>query len=277
MKVRFKNPPIPFVRKRNLSPNYFSLTTHRTNHRQKNPPLNLIFALPKETEALRICPPDMYTITTVLDFFNPTELLITIPALLVAIVVHEFAHAWTADRLGDPTPRIQGRLTLNPKAHLDPIGTLAFLLFRFGWGKPVQFDPYNLQNPRRDAAIISFAGPGSNLLVAALAAIIFHLSLPLNQVHEVFDLIAIRLIQYNTVLAVFNLLPIHPLDGGKILAGLLPPETASEFDQFLNQYGFIILLMLILPIFPTGPLVWKILGPTITLILNLLLPSASII
>lgn len=210
-----------------------------------------------------------------LDFFNPAQLLISVPALLAAITVHEFAHAATADRLGDPTPRVAGRLTLNPLAHLDPLGTIAFILFRFGWGKPVQFDPFNLANPRRDAAIISFAGPGANLALAAAASLFFHLSSPFKGVNPLVDLMVIRLIQYNVILAVFNLLPIHPLDGGKVLVGLLPREVAYDWDRILNQYGFLILLVLILPLFGGTPPVWSILGPTITFILHLLLPSAG--
>ncbi|MEK7521661.1 MAG: site-2 protease family protein [Patescibacteria group bacterium] len=206
-------------------------------------------------------------------FSNPLELLFIIPTLLIAISVHEFAHAWTADRLGDPTPRIQGRLTLNPLAHLDFLGTLMLILFRFGWGKPVQFDPYNLEKPRRDAAIISFAGPLSNLLMAGAASIVAHLSLA-NQFNPFLTTFAILFIQYNLFLAVFNLVPIHPLDGGKILVGLLPPTRAHEVDRALNQYGFILLLALILPIFGQ-PLIWQILGPVLTILLHFLVPNGT--
>src|SRR3990167_11554391 len=105
-------------------------------------------------------------------FTSPIIFFTWIAALLFAITIHEFSHAWTADRLGDPTPRLQGRITLNPIAHLDPLGTLMLILFRFGWGKPVQFDQFNLRNPRRDTMLISIAGPTSNLLTAVLAAIL---------------------------------------------------------------------------------------------------------
>src|SRR3990172_8857289 len=97
--------------------------------------------------------------------FNPVEFIFGLVALIVAITIHEFSHAAAAERLGDPTPRLQGRLTLNPLAHLDPLGTLMLILIRFGWGKPVQFDPYNLRHPRRDSAIISLAGPTSNIVL----------------------------------------------------------------------------------------------------------------
>ncbi len=192
-------------------------------------------------------------------------------ALIIAITVHEYAHAWTADRLGDPTPKLQGRLTLNPLAHLDPIGTLMLFLVRFGWGKPVQFDPYNLANPKRDAAIISIAGPASNLILAlGLSILVRVLPLPLA-----LSQLSISIISINVVLAIFNLLPIHPLDGGKILVGLLPRDQAIEVDRFLNQYGTILLLFIIFPFFGQTSLVHTIISPIVNLILNILLPAAS--
>src|SRR3989339_185985 len=110
---------------------------------------------------------------------SPLSFLASLLAIVIAISIHEFSHALAADRLGDPTPRLQGRLTINPLAHLDPIGTLMLILFRFGWGKPVQFDQFNLRNPRRDTMLISIAGPTSNLLTAVLAAILLRF-LPSN-------------------------------------------------------------------------------------------------
>src|SRR5258708_1419548 len=105
---------------------------------------------------------------------NPVELILSLVALVIAITVHEFAHAFAAEHLGDPTPRLMGRLTLNPLAHLDPVGTILMILVRFGWGKPVQFDPFNLRHPRRDSAIISLAGPFSNFVTATICAVIIH-------------------------------------------------------------------------------------------------------
>lgn len=195
---------------------------------------------------------------------NPILGLSWIFGLILAITIHEFAHAFMADRLGDPTPRLQGRLTLNPLAHLDPIGTLMLLLTRFGWGKPVQFDPFNLQNPRRDAAIISLAGPVSNLATAILAAGIIRLA-------PAFSLLLLPLIVLSVSLALFNLIPIHPLDGGKIILGLLPHGLASEWDRILRQYGLIILILLLLPLGGISP-ISALLSPLITLTLNLLLP-----
>ena len=108
---------------------------------------------------------------------GPLVFLIVFISLILVVSIHEFAHAFVADRLGDSTPKLQGRLTLNPLAHLDLFGTILLLLVGFGWGKPVMFDPYNLKNPRRDAALISLAGPTSNLLFAILAAIIYRIVL----------------------------------------------------------------------------------------------------
>ncbi len=171
-------------------------------------------------------------------YTNPLLFFAWLVALVVAITVHEFSHALAADRLGDPTPRLQGRLTLNPLAHLDPIGTLMLLLVRFGWGKPVQFDPFNLRNPKKDAALISIAGPISNIITAVVFSLIVRLTIapPL-----VLSLI-LPIIFLNVILAVFNLIPIHPLDGFKIVGGLLPDDQAREW-QSLEKYGFLFLLI----------------------------------
>lgn len=175
-----------------------------------------------------------------------------------------------ADRLGDPTPRSQGRLTLNPLAHLDPIGTIMLLVFRFGWGKPVQFDPYNLKNPRKDAALISLAGPVSNLVLALTASLLLRL-LPASFTPMFFPFIFL-----NVGLAVFNLVPIHPLDGSKIIIGLLPVELAYEWQSIMQRYGTIILLLMILPFSGTSPII-ALIAPIVQLIVNLMLPHSSYI
>lgn len=199
-------------------------------------------------------------------FSSPLTFLFYALALVIAITIHEFAHAWSADRLGDPTPRSMGRLTLNPLAHLDPMGTLALLLIRFGWGKPVPFDPYNLRNPKRDSALISLAGPASNLLLALA------LSFPLRLLpdYSLISYFLISLITLNVILAVFNLVPVYPLDGEKILAGLLSPRLSQEYSAIMRQYGTLILIFMLLPLGGTSP-ISALISPVISYISNLLL------
>ena len=170
-------------------------------------------------------------------------LLITLPIILVVITVHECAHAFVADRLGDPTPRLAGRLTLNPIAHLDPIGFLMLVLVRFGWAKPVPINPYNFRNPKQGALFVSLAGPLSNFLFAWVLAIIYK-NLPVGA-GDVIPMILTYAIWLNLGLAVFNLIPIPPLDGSHILEYFLPPHQMENFYQ-LQQYGFILLIMIIM-------------------------------
>lgn len=206
-------------------------------------------------------------------FNNPFAFFSWLLALVVAITIHEFSHALAADRLGDPTPRVQGRLTLNPLAHLDPLGTLMLLIARFGWGKPVVFDPFNLRNPRRDAAIISFAGPVSNILLATVLSIT--LRALLTTPYAMFAYILLQpVIVMNVFLAVFNLVPIHPLDGFKIVEGLLPPDYARQWHE-LESYGMIFLLFLIFPVFGGVSPVSRLIFPVINFLLSLLLPGAG--
>jgi Zn-dependent protease len=177
-------------------------------------------------------------------FSDPLTFFVLFPSLLLSLSFHEFAHAWVADRLGDPTPRYQGRVTLDPRAHLDPLGVLALLLTRFGWGRPVEFDPYNLKNPVRDSALIALAGPASNLSIAVVLSLIIRTGLLPNLWWlQTFDLV----LTINIVLAVFNLVPVHPLDGSRILTALLPASTAHEYEEFMRRYGLFVLLLLIVP------------------------------
>lgn len=207
-------------------------------------------------------------------------------ALVAAITIHEFAHAAAAERLGDPTPRLMGRLTLNPLAHLDLLGTIMLLIARFGWGKPVVFDPFNLRHPRRDSAIISLAGPVANLLLATVCAILlqllFTIRLPLmsNSVMGLLVYLLVGLLQpvviLNVVLAIFNLIPIHPLDGFKIVGGILPREYAQQWAE-LEPYGMVFLIFLIFPLFSSVSPVSQLISPVIDFILTILLPSAPLI
>jgi len=206
-------------------------------------------------------------------FSNPLLFVLTLISLLVAITVHEFSHAWAADYLGDPTPRLQGRLKLNPLVHVDNIGMLFLLFFGFGWGKPVEFDPYNLKDPRRDAAFISIAGPSSNFILAIILSLLLRLFivLQLNFMIIIGSLLFVPMIQMNIILGIFNLLPIHPMDGFKIVEGILPEEKAHEWKQ-LQRFGMIFLILLIFPIGGRSMLD-GILMPAVRFLFNLLVPG----
>lgn len=199
-------------------------------------------------------------------FTSPLTFIIWALALIIAITIHEFSHAYMADRLGDPTPRLRGRLTLNPLAHLDPLGTIALLLFRFGWGKPVPVDSYNLDNPRRDGALISLAGPASNLILALIISLIFKILPP----SYILGAISQILITMNIILAVFNLVPIRPLDGEKILLGILPSQIAREYEAVMAQFGTIILIFMLLPLGGTSP-ISSLISPIISALTSLLI------
>src|SRR3990167_9211290 len=201
---------------------------------------------------------------------NPVIALAFITGLVSAITIHEFAHAYVAWRLGDPTAKLAGRLTLNPASHLDPLGTLALLIVGIGWGKPTPFDPFNLRNIKRDSALISVAGAASNFILAFLLYVPYllfyftgNLSLTINAVYQVISII----IWLNLILGVFNLIPVHPLDGFKVLAGLLPRDWYYDFIQ-TERYGIFILLFLLI----TGA-VGRILFPIISSIFSILIPG----
>lgn len=204
---------------------------------------------------------------------NPLAFLIYLLALLIAISVHEFSHAKVADYLGDPTPRLQGRLTLNPLVHIDPLGILLLFLVGFGWGKPVMFDPFNLKNPRKDAALISIAGPGSNFVVALLLSLLLKLFIFLGQsiLVAIGYSVLVPVIFLNIVLGVFNFIPIHPLDGFKIVGGLLSDDKAQEWYQ-LERYGLLFLIILLLPI-GQGNMLFFIIRPLINFFVSLFLPG----
>lgn len=212
------------------------------------------------------------------------NIFVFIFAFLFSLAIHEAAHAWMADRLGDPTAKINGRLSLNPLAHLDPLGAfLPFFLILtgspiiFGWGKPVPFDPFNLRNPRRDTALISLSGPTANLLLATFLAIVVRLAhLLIGPPTFMIELILAPVVALNATWAFFNLLPIHPLDGGKVLVGFLPHDLAYKWDEILHQYGFIILLFLIFPFAGVSP-IFLILSPLVRLALAILLPGTPLI
>jgi Zn-dependent protease len=175
------------------------------------------------------------------------QLVVTIPAILLAITVHEVAHGWTADKLGDPTARLAGRLTLNPLAHLDPIGALMFVVAKFGWAKPVPVNPYNLRHPVRDMVWVAAAGPAANFLLAALSllAVRWSAGIDLTFVAEPFRNLCRWSYIINLNLAAFNLIPIPPLDGSQILKGFLPRRTLLTYERF-EPYGFIVLVLFLM-------------------------------
>ncbi len=204
---------------------------------------------------------------------SPFSLIYWLLAFGISLSVHEAAHAFMADRLGDPTARLNGRLTLNPLAHIDPLGTLMLLFFRFGWGKPVPIDPYNLREPRRDAGLVSLAGPASNLILATLLSFVLRL-LPVHS--SLLTILLAPIITLNVSWAIFNLLPLHPLDGGKILVGFLPKEIALSVEDFLQEYSLILLIFIIFPVFGYSVLS-SVVWPIVNFILNLLLPQIPLI
>jgi len=176
--------------------------------------------------------------------------LMTLPILLLALSVHEYAHAWAAVKLGDRTPKWEGRLTLNPLAHLDPVGLLALVLTRrFGWAKPVRVNPMNLANREAGMVMVSLAGPGANVVLAILLSAIIKLiygAYGFRQEAIAFLVMALdQGVWINLGLAVFNLIPIPPLDGSKILAAVLSGDAARIYYR-LEQYSYIILLVFIM-------------------------------
>lgn len=179
--------------------------------------------------------------------YRLSAMLLTVPAALMAISIHEFAHGAVADYLGDPTPRLSGRLTLNPLAHLDPIGALMLVLFRFGWAKPVMINPRYFRDSRRGMMYVAVAGPLANISLAYFFAItggFFARLLQPTAARLLISFFEIN-IALNLWLAAFNLIPIPPLDGSKILMGLLPGRQAYALAQ-LETYGPLLLIFLIM-------------------------------
>lgn len=206
------------------------------------------------------------------------QLAVILPVLLLSLTIHETAHAATADWYGDPTARRLGRISLNPAAHVDPVGTVILPLlgilaggFVFGWARPVPVNPANLRHPRRDFLVIAAAGPASNVLLAIGASWLLGV-VPGGLGADggwagALAAFAFAMLQLNLLLAVFNMIPVPPLDGGNVLAGLLPEALAESFDRLVRPYGFLILLVLML----TGGL-YRLIGPPLSLLMGWLLP-----
>ncbi len=210
-----------------------------------------------------------------MDATTIQKITIWVLPVLFAVALHEAAHAWMADKKGDSTARMLGRLTFNPLKHIDPVGTIlvpvlmiAFTGFAFGWAKPVPIDARNLKNPKKDMMWVAAAGPVSNFIMAVLWAIFLNISVMFfdgrSSVSMFFLLMPIAGITINVILGVLNLLPIPPLDGSRIMAGLLSPQAAMKYSK-IEPYGFFIIIALML----TGILSY-IIFPVIAVFLKVL-------
>ena len=199
--------------------------------------------------------------------------IIQLPVLLFSVIIHEFAHGWMAEKCGDDTARIMGRLTLNPIPHIDLFGTIilpAICLMShlpvFGWAKPVPVNPYRLNDPRRDMVWVSLAGPLSNFALAVAAAFIMWLLrsfdlFPAGITAALYQVMQLTLV-INVILPVFNLFPVPPLDGSKVVMGILPAELSCRYAS-IEPYGFIIIVLLM-----TTNIFWTILGPIASFIIS---------
>ena len=195
----------------------------------------------------------------------------SLPGIIIAMVIHEWAHARVAYALGDFTPKMMGRLTLNPAAHIDILGLVMLFIAHFGWAKPVQINPYNFSNPRRDDILVSLAGPGANFAIAFLTLIFINILMKLGvPITEGAEMVFSMIILININFGIFNLLPIPPLDGSHVLKQLLPDEMAAQYEQ-LERYSFIFLIIILMT-----PIVSWVLVPVRMIILELFYGIAGI-
>ncbi|WP_295449337.1 site-2 protease family protein [uncultured Thiodictyon sp.] len=217
-----------------------------------------------------------------MNALNQIQLLaILVLPVVLAITVHEAAHGWVADRLGDRTARMLGRVTFNPLRHIDPIGTVlvpaaSFFLtgFLFGWAKPVPINPYNLHNPRRDMALVALAGPGVNLLMALVWGLLIKAGMLLGEVSPWVALPLVYMgaagVLINVFLMALNLVPLLPLDGGRVLNALLPRQLSYYFSR-LEPFGLVLLMLLLV-----SGLLSPLLLPVVSGIVGLL-PGADVV
>lgn len=192
--------------------------------------------------------------------------VVAVPSILVAATIHEYAHAYTAFKLGDATAKAEGRLTLNPIKHIDPIGFISMILFRFGWSKPVPINENNFTKREFHTALVAIAGPISNILLVLLIALINYL---LNPTQPLVVFLLYTFTTINVILAIFNLLPIPPLDGHKIVRAISPKNLRSYWEG-LEKYSIILILLLILPFSPLSKFVSSFIGNTLSSILSML-------
>jgi Zn-dependent protease len=176
--------------------------------------------------------------------FDPLQMLLLAPVILFALTFHEFAHAWLASKLGDPTARMSGRVSLNPLRHLDPIGTIAIFLFGFGWAKPVPVNPYFLGSQKRDFALTALAGPGANVVAGLGFGLIYRLLWAVHIGGFLLTIVSLG-VSIDLALAAFNLIPIPPLDGSRVVYYLLPRNLASQYIR-LEPFGMWIIIGLML-------------------------------
>jgi len=189
-----------------------------------------------------------------LDFLNNINfnlLIIQAPVILLSLTVHEFSHGWTANKLGDPTAELRGRLTLNPIAHLDVLGTILMFVVGFGWAKPVPINAMNFKDPKKGTMLVAIAGPLSNLATAVVAGIFLHYMIPnvltgeiaAGSIYSIVVIILVLALVYGIALAVFNMIPIPPLDGSRVMYAVLPDKLLYAYSKF-ERYGVLLLFAL---------------------------------
>lgn len=196
--------------------------------------------------------------------------LIIIPSVIIASTIHEFAHAFVAYKLGDPTAKLEGRLTLNPISHIDPIGLLTMIVSggRFGWSKPVPTNEnnYNIE-PRLGTALVAIAGPFSNILTALFFSLIFRITYPF--LNEFILVIMLMFIAINLSLVIFNFLPIPPLDGSRVVRAILPPRLLEFWEDFERYVPFVFIFLFFTPITPIGTFMREFMGNILNALLVL--------
>ncbi|MBU2568332.1 MAG: site-2 protease family protein [Elusimicrobia bacterium] len=204
------------------------------------------------------------------------RVLILYPLLIFSVTMHEYFHGLVAEKFGDDTARYSGRLTLNPLAHIDFFGTFLLPMLAiitgapvFGWAKPVPVDPYRLNNPRKDMIFIGLAGPAINLLIAVASAAIVRIIINIETFYFVIPFFQYMII-LNVILGVFNMVPIPPLDGSRVLSGLLPPHLAFQYEK-ITPYGFFIVLFLLM-----SGILGTVMGPVLNFIVSMLLDISKL-